>query len=119
MTRRLPAGGFLFACWLHAIAHGCTQLHAIAYDCTRLPTVARDCTQLHTVARCGWDITRVSIRSAARAVCGSDVRGSTDEWPGSLLAVRGPGLSIERQRNEVGPWSHARLSSVPPTGTTL
>nr|DAE06195.1 MAG TPA: hypothetical protein [Siphoviridae sp. ctwIa5] len=32
-----------------------------------MPTVARDCTQLHTVARFGWDITRVSIRSAARA----------------------------------------------------
>nr|DAM43816.1 MAG TPA: hypothetical protein [Caudoviricetes sp.] len=64
-------------------ARDCTRLHAVAHNCTQLPTIARDCTQLHTVARCGWDITRVSIRSADRAVCGSDVRGSTDEWPGS------------------------------------
>nr|DAV97154.1 MAG TPA: hypothetical protein [Caudoviricetes sp.] len=47
---------------MHTIARNCLRLHAIAYDCTRL----------HTVARCGWDITRVSIRSAARAVCGSE-----------------------------------------------
>nr|DAV38876.1 MAG TPA: hypothetical protein [Caudoviricetes sp.] len=45
----------------------CARLHAVARGCTQLPTVARDCTQLHTVARCDWDITRVSIRSAARA----------------------------------------------------
>nr|DAF64965.1 MAG TPA: hypothetical protein [Siphoviridae sp. ctPrm3] len=65
------------------------RLHTIAHRCARLPTVARDCTQLHTVARCGWDITRVSIRSAARAACGSDVRGSTGERPGFPSAVQG------------------------------
>nr|DAG66786.1 MAG TPA: hypothetical protein [Caudoviricetes sp.] len=31
----------------------------------------------------------MSIRSAARAACGSDVRGSTDEWPGFPSAVQG------------------------------
>nr|DAG34463.1 MAG TPA: hypothetical protein [Bacteriophage sp.]DAG59952.1 MAG TPA: hypothetical protein [Caudoviricetes sp.] len=71
-------------------ARDCTQLHTVARDCLQLHAIAHGCTQLHTVARCDWDITRVSIRSAARAACGSDVRGSTDEWPGFPSAVQGP-----------------------------
>nr|DAI98513.1 MAG TPA: hypothetical protein [Caudoviricetes sp.] len=68
----------------------CRQLQTIARFCRQLQIVADDCTQLQTVAGFFWDITRVSIRSAARAACGSDVRGSTDEWPGLPSAVQGP-----------------------------
>lgn len=64
-------------------------LQAIADDCTLLQMIADNCTQLQAVAGFFWDITRVSIRSAARAVCGSDVRGSTDEWPEFPSAVQG------------------------------
>lgn len=67
----------------------CMQLQTIAHFCRQLQIVADDCTQLQTVAGFFWDITRVSIRSAARAVCGSDVRGSTDEWPEFPSAVQG------------------------------
>lgn len=68
---------------------GCRQLQMIADNCTLLQIVADNCTQLQTVAGFFWDITRVSIRSAARAVCGSDVRGSTDEWPGFPFSSSG------------------------------
>nr|DAP33507.1 MAG TPA: hypothetical protein [Caudoviricetes sp.] len=68
---------------LRVITCDCQLLHVIADNCARLHTIADNCARLRAVARCDWDITRVSIRSAARAACGSDVRGSTDEWPGS------------------------------------